>query len=530
MLPPTSPDLTPIQEQLTVMTEFYSALPHQLAFHESRAPYRLHIGGFGSGKTINGLMEAVLTCLMVPDCNCLILRTTSPDIQKTVINSFLKVVPLYVYKNYNKNEKIAYFNNGSQLHFGYCQRLEDVNQYLSTEYVYIHLEEAGEFSYSIFETLVGRARASSAMKDLNGNPVKPSIGLTTNPFGNGYAWIKDLFYKKIPVKGMGKYNPADYFMVHSTVKNNPFTYNAEYVAKLESMTGTKRKQALDGDMNAIGGQYYPQFNTGQHEGVHVMDAKDIRFKSYEPKWIGSDWGLAHHWPVIWFTKASIPDPLKPGQWKQVTVAYKERVYQEMNALDVADDIAKSCRHSCTYKDCGEVCGDKSHKPDRVVDHIKRFFFSWERFKRHENNHTIAQQLGDRLVKYGLPRPMAADSSRIDGWVLIGQLLDMDELVITTDCPKLIETIPALIRDTPNEPEDVKKIDGEADDMADAFRYGVKSYLQPGKKTKALLESEMLEQIKDPMAQRIKSYELWVKNQQKPAVYADRRMLPWQRRK
>src|SRR5208337_4705287 len=73
----------------------YSALPKQLEFHQSPAPYRLHVGGYGSGKTLNLLMEAIITCVMVPGCNCLILRTTSPDIQKTVINKFLdpKLVP-----------------------------------------------------------------------------------------------------------------------------------------------------------------------------------------------------------------------------------------------------------------------------------------------------------------------------------------------------------------------------------------------------------------------------------------------------
>ena len=77
----------------------YSPLPKQADFHQSMAPYRLHVGGYGSGKTLNLLMEAIINCLMVPGCNALILRTTSPDIQKTVINKFLdpKLVPRSIY-------------------------------------------------------------------------------------------------------------------------------------------------------------------------------------------------------------------------------------------------------------------------------------------------------------------------------------------------------------------------------------------------------------------------------------------------
>jgi Phage terminase large subunit len=504
------------------ITDFYVPLPKQELYHQSMAPFRLHVGGFGSGKTLNALMEAIITCLMVPGCNCLILRTTSPDIQKTVINKFLnpKLVPRWVYKTYNKNEKIAYFENGSQLHFGYCQRDDDVNQYLSTEYVYIHLEEAGEFSYRIFEVLVGRARLSSDVVDVYGNKVKPSIGLTTNPMGNGWGWIKSLFKNHEKIKGMGHYDPADYFMVHSTVYDNPYVCTPEYIKKLEAMTGTLRQQALYGDMDTIGGQYYPQFNTGQHEGIHVMNPKDIRFKSYEPVWCGSDWGLAHHWPVIWFTKGQIKDPLASSGsgYRTVTVAFRERIFQEMNAIQVADGIAEAC--DCDRDDHGRI--------RRVKEPIKRFFFSWDRFKRHEQNHTIAQQLGDRMIKYGLPRPQPADSSRVDGWVLIAQLFDMDELVITTDCPHLISTIPMLVRDAPDDPEDVKKVEGMEDDIADAFRYGVKSYLNPGKMPQSLKDAQMLDQIKDPVAQRIRAYEMYIKKQQKPAVVQDTRVLPWQR--
>jgi hypothetical protein len=516
------------------ITDFYIPLAKQDEYHQSTAPYRLHVGGFGSGKTLNGLMEAIITCLLVPGCSCLILRTTSPDIQNTVIRKFLdeKFVPRWVYKSYNKNEKIAYFENGSQLRFGYCQRDEDVMQYLSTEYAYIHLEEAGEFSYRIFEVLVGRARLSTEVKDLYGNAVKTSIGLTTNPFGNGWGWISTLFgtakKPKGPVKGMGRYDPSDYFRVHSTVKDNPYIYTPEYVKKLESMTGTLREQALYGNEDVVGGQMYPQFNTGQHEGVHVMEPNQIRFRSYEPIWCGSDWD-SKNWPVLWLTKGWIPDKIHGGL-RQVTVAFRELVLENMNPVQAADAIARACRHQCTHNDCGDVCENPAHAIKRVTEPLKRFFFSWDRFIRHENNHTVAQSLGDRLAKYGLPRPQAADKSRVDGWSLIGQMFDLDELVVTTDCPQLIAALPTLIRDTPNDPEDVKKIASVEDDLADSFRYAVKSYLPGGKKPQALADAEALDRILDPVAQKIRAYEQWVKRNQGPKTYQDSRALPWMVRK
>jgi phage terminase large subunit len=501
----------------------YEALPKQLAFHQSMAPYRLHIGGYGSGKTLNLLMEAVMTCVMVPGCNCLILRTTSPDIQKTVINKFLdtNLIPRSLYKHYNKNEKIAYFHNDSQLHFGYCQRDDDVNQFLSTEYVFIGLEEAGEFSYRVWEHLVGRARASKTVVDIQGNQVKPSMGLTTNPFGTGYPWIKQLFGCRndglngygSKVYGMGKYNPNDYFYVHSTVKDNPFTYTPEYVEKLESMTGSLRNQALFGDVDEVAGQAYPQFNTGQHQGIHVMDVKDITFKSYDPIWIGSDWDFAH-WPILWFRKGWIPDALNGGM-RCVNVCYRELILREYNAVNAAQEIARVCPPN-----------NPREKLVRVTENIKAFYFSWERFKRQGMDHTIAEQLGTNLVRYGIPRPTAADSSRIDGWALIGQLLDMDELVVTTDCPTVISTLPVLTRDT-DELGDIKKTESLEDDVADAFRYGLKSFLKPGKIPQAVKDQMVLDAIQSPMAKSIKAFEQYCRKMKPDGPIKLKRALPWQ---
>lgn len=499
----------------TRILDFYSALPKQLSFHQSMAPYRLHVGGYGSGKTLNLLMEAIINCLMIPGCNCLILRTTSPDIQRTVIDKFLNstLVPRSIYKSYNMNKQIATFHNGSQLHFGYCQRDSDVNQFLSTEYVFIGLEEAGEFSYRVWEHLVGRARASSTLVDLQGNQVKPSMGLTTNPFGTGWPWIKQLFVMKQPIHGMGKYNPDDYFYVHSNLYDNPYTCTPEYIAKLESMTGSLRKQALEGDMDEVAGQAFPQFNTGPHKGVHVVHPSEISFKDYDFSWIGSDWDFAH-WPVIWFRKGYVKDLLNGGE-RCVNVIYRELILREMNAVQAADEIVRACPPN-----------DARNKLVKVKEHIKDVFFSWERFKHQGMDHTIAEQLGSRLVKFGIPRPQSADNKRVDGWALIGQLLDMDELVVTTDCPYVISTLPVLTRDTDNL-GDIKKTESMEDDIADAIRYGLKSFYKPGKVPQSVKDAQALDRIQDPVAKRIRQYEQWIKKSTPKLAIKDSRIMPWQ---
>ena len=64
-----------------------------------------------------------------------------------------------------------------------------------------------------------------------------------------------------------------------------------------------------------------------------------------------------------------------------------------------------------------------------------------------------------------------DDDRVGGWMLMYQMLDADEWLLTENCIELIRTLPTLIRD-PARVEDIEKMDG--DDPADAARYGLKS--------------------------------------------------------
>jgi hypothetical protein len=80
-------------------------------------------------------------------------------------------------------------------------------------------------------------------------------------------------------------------------------------------------------------------------------------------------------------------------------------------------------------------------------------------------------MGDVFVAAGMPRPVPADNDRVGGWMLMYQMLDAGEWLLTENCVELIRTIPSLVRD-PARVEDIEKMDG--DDPADAARYGLKS--------------------------------------------------------
>jgi hypothetical protein len=105
------------------------------------------------------------------------------------------------------------------------------------------------------------------------------------------------------------------------------------------------------------------------------------------------------------------------------------------------------------------------------EHIDAIYLSPDAFARRTDEASIADQMGDVFVAAGFPRPIPADNDRVGGWMLMYQMLESGEWLLTDNCIELIRTLPNLVRD-PARIEDVEKMDG--DDPADAARYGLKS--------------------------------------------------------
>ena len=110
----------------------------------------------------------------------------------------------------------------------------------------------------------------------------------------------------------------------------------------------------------------------------------------------------------------------------------------------------------------------SHPTQEKIDAI---YLSPDAFARRTDEASIADQMGDVFAAAGFPRPIPADNDRIGGWMLMYQMLDANEWLLTDNCIELIRTIPTLVRDMARI-EDIEKMEG--DDPADAARYGLKS--------------------------------------------------------
>ena len=447
---------TPLQR----ITDFYEPFPRQRQFHESKAKYRLFGGAAGPGKTKALLWEAIYQAQEVTGSDSLLLRRTYPELESSLLAYFRRDVPRQFYKKYNESKHVVTWRNGSTTRFGYCRNENDVYQYQGAEFLFIGLDELTHFTFKQWHFLTSRNRC----------PVPGSfctMAGATNPGNIGHAWVKSLWLDHKPPAGFDRpelYDPRDYEFIRARLDDNPIYANdAEYRRTLEALPEHLRKAFLDGDWNVFAGQYFDIFDYGRH----TARPEEVRLEAWWPRWISIDWGFQHPSAVYWHCAVPVDsrklkiesksDPASRGSstnsqlstFNSRIVTYREFVQNGLSPRMLAQGIA-----------------ERSGR-----ENISEVFLSPDAFAHRTAEASIAEQLGDVLTANGLPRPAPADDDRIGGWQFMYQLLESNAWVITENCGKLIECMPALVRDNVRQ-EDIRKMDG--DDPADSARYGLVS--------------------------------------------------------
>ncbi|MGA8869806.1 MAG: hypothetical protein WB460_01620 [Candidatus Acidiferrales bacterium] len=181
-------------------------------------------------------------------------------------------------------------------------------------------------------------------------------------------------------------------------------------------------------------------------------AEGIDWKPWWRRWISVDWGFEHPAAVYWH--AAVPGIEAGEREANRIVTYREYVTHRTPPRELAREI---------------IARSMSVEGDR--EKVEAVYLSPDAFARRTDEASIAEQMGDVFAAAGLPRPVPADDDRVGGWMLMYQMLDAGEWVLTENCIELIRTLPNLVRD-PARIEDIEKMDG--DDPADAARYGLKS--------------------------------------------------------
>lgn len=411
----------------------------QKMFFRSRKKYIAYGGSRGGGKSWAVRTKCVLMAQRYPGIQILILRRTLPELRENHILPLMEMLT-GIAKYNDKNHEFV-FANKSRIRCGYCQAENDVYQYQGQQYDVICLEEATLFTESQWTFIKTCNRPSNAAAPI----ISPRMYFTCNPGGVGHAWVKRLFIDRDYREGE---NPDDYDFIPAKVYDNKYLLEADptYVANLMALPPELRRAHLEGDWDALAGQYFQEFRRQKHTCKPFEIPQDWkRFRSM-------DWGYNDPCCVLWHAV---------GPENRV-YTYRELYVTQTLARDVADRV-RDLSH-------GEKISYTVASPDM-----------WQTRGTHDIE---GENIAEIFTGHGVPL-MKADNSRVIGWQQMHEFMadapDGDpRWVIFDTCENLIRTLPLLTHDE-HKPEDVS--DGCEDHAPEAARYGLMSRPAPSRAKK-----------------------------------------------
>ena len=184
---------------------------------DSISPTVINIGGARSSKSYSIAQLFVYKFLTEKNKIFLTTRKTFPALRITAYKvAYDLVVDLGIYPriNHNKTEKV--FRNPENGNIWFFLSVDDPQKIRSTEFNYVHMEEANEFTYEDFRIIKLRLSGRHAENERN------QIFLSLNP-SEDQGWIRTKLLAEEP-----------HDLIHSTYKDNPFIPDS-YVKELERL-------------------------------------------------------------------------------------------------------------------------------------------------------------------------------------------------------------------------------------------------------------------------------------------------------
>ena len=269
----------------------------QAAFLAATADEVLYGGAAGGGKSHVQLLDAFLYAMKYPGSNQIILRTSFPELERSLINKAQKMYPRDLY-SYNISKHVMTFSNGSVLEFGYSANDNDALNYLSSEFDQIRFDEATMFTPEQL-TMIG-----SRVRGINQFPKQ--VKYSTNPPGPGHDFLKARFVDVAPPmtefeidgtysKVLGRALKGIYIPAKLTDNRFLMEHDPDYMLRLERFPEAMRKAYLEGSWDLFEGLYFPEFS----RDVHVV--KPFQIPEHWKLYYVMDYGLdmlAGYWIAL----------------------------------------------------------------------------------------------------------------------------------------------------------------------------------------------------------------------------------------
>lgn len=405
--------------------------PKQKEFMLATKKYVAYGGARGGGKSWAVREKAKRLAIKWPGIKILIIRKTYNDLRENHINPLIKDLP-NKYVPYREIDKSFVFPNGSRIKCSYFANDNDALQYQGQEFDVIFLEEATQFSMTVFDTLKACLRGA--------NPFPKRMYLTCNPDGIGFMWVKRLFVTR---DYLPNENPDDYMFIQALVDDNMalVEQNPDYLAQLESLPEDMRMRWRFGSWDYALGQYFDEFRRDKHV-IKPFTIPD-EWRRYRAIDYGLD-GLACLW---------------------IAVSPERRCYVYREYFKSNQRIEEVARGINGMTPSNENIYITLAPPDM-----------WGRSQE------SGRRKADMFYDDGL-QVTKSSNDREAGWLSIKELLadgpdGAPRLQIFDTCTKLINDLPSLIRDA-KKPTDCSKEPHDITHVPDALRYFAIFWWRPG---------------------------------------------------
>lgn len=255
------------------------ANPKQLEFLcKALDPGALRYFGYGGairgGKSYVVLFILHQLSLKFPGSKWVVVRASLPDLKKTTIPSFNKLIKTTHYGKWNYSVPITFhYNNGSEIVFVPESITIDpeLNSFLGFECSGFFLEQLEELSKKMWDMALQRSGS------LYINPMPPAYVFTT--FNPNQSFSKELFYEPF-INGTLE---SPYYYMPALPKDNPFVTQDQWNA-WGNMAERYQLQFIEGDWSDFidtNNLWAFSFDRKKHVGRPELDISQTCFLSFD---------------------------------------------------------------------------------------------------------------------------------------------------------------------------------------------------------------------------------------------------------
>lgn len=204
----------------------------------------------GGGKSYVNLATLIMLSRMFPRSKWCTIRESIPTLKKTTLETFKKIVPSNFLINYNQQDQIATFINGSQMMFmaeDYAND-KDFDRFKGLEVNGFLLEQIEELQEGLLDVCfirAGRWSIPPTKEDPEPRQPDPLIMANMNPT---LTWPKRKIYDPYTKNQL----PEDWCYIPAKITDNPKLFEDEkYMSRFKNLDDLTKRRLIDGDWTAF---------------------------------------------------------------------------------------------------------------------------------------------------------------------------------------------------------------------------------------------------------------------------------------